>query len=142
MWCFVKCVSEYVILFCLLNTHQLCTPCAPPVTFQVNFDCTVHLSLQIRYSGITKHWPIYPSITCKIFLHHSQKFSIFRPNTTVYHTKLLCLDWIYHTSDYTESTTGMNCPKITFFHPKCQYVILKSLSVTCAYCHSVGNLHR
>lgn len=92
--------------------------CAPPVIFQVHFDCTVYLSLQIRYSGITGHWPIYPSITCKFFLHRNQKYSIFRPNTTVYHTKLLCLDWIYRTSDYTESTAGMSCPKIIFFSPK------------------------
>jgi hypothetical protein len=33
--------------------------------------------------------------------------------------KLLCLDWIYWTSDYTKSTTGVNCLKIG----TCRYLL-------------------
>lgn len=82
------------------------------------------------------------SNTCKIFLHCSQKYNIFRPNTTVYHSKLLCLDCIYCTSDYTESTTGIICLKIIFFSPRLSVCNSGKLSVTCACCHPVGNMHR
>ena len=103
--------------------HSLCTSCY--------ISCSVLIVLYTFHckSGILISHDIEQytdSNTCKFFLHCNQNYNIFRPNTTVYHSKLLCLDCTYCTSDYNESTTGMICLKITFFHPKCQFVILES----------------
>jgi len=119
--------QNMLILCCLLSTCQLCTPCAPPVYFRFSlivlytFHCKSGILIACDIEQYTD------SNTCKFFLHCNQKYNIFRPNTIVFHSKLLCLDCIYCTSDYTESTTGMICLKIIFFfYPKCQYVILES----------------
>lgn len=112
-------VAYWILVSCALPVHLL-------LYFMFSFDCTLYLSLQIRYSDITWHWAIYRQQYIKFFLHCNQNYNIFTPNTAVYHSKLLCLDCTYCTSDYTESTTGMICLKITFFHPKCQFVILES----------------
>jgi len=120
------------------------------VAYWTHVSCAlpVHLLLYFRFSLIvlyTFHWKsgililhdieqYTDSNTCKFFLHCNRKYNIFRPNTKVYHSKLLCLDCIYCTSDYNESTTGMICLKIIyiyFFYPKCQYVILESYSYMC-----------
>lgn len=101
---------------------------------------TFHCKSGILISRVIEQYT--DSNTCKFFLHCNWKYNIFRPNTTVYHSKLLCLDCIYCTSDCTESTTGMICLKIIFFSPKMSVCNSGKLSVTCTCCHPVGNMHR